>query len=79
MMKERIKSILLVARQFMNTCSENLSIELVTTVFEANIGILVTLLSPSGPKELMNLLKSFEICCYSFRFVVSIKKIFVET
>lgn len=78
--KERIKPFLLVVHQFMSTCSEDLSIELVTLVFEANIGVLVTLLSSVGLRELMKVLKSFEICCNSYSFVLGIKKIlFLET
>ncbi|XP_060856127.1 uncharacterized protein LOC132933869 [Metopolophium dirhodum] len=64
-MRERIKAMLLVARQFMSTCLEELSIEFVTSIFEGMIDTSATLLSPVDLTELMKLLKNYKICCDS--------------
>ncbi|XP_060854884.1 uncharacterized protein LOC132932512 [Metopolophium dirhodum] len=64
-MREKIKAMLLVARPFMSTCFEELSIDFVTSIFEAMIDTSATLLSPVDLTELMKLLKSYKLCCDS--------------
>ncbi|XP_060859912.1 uncharacterized protein LOC132937099 [Metopolophium dirhodum] len=61
-MREKIKAMLLVARPFMSTCFEELSIDFVTSIFEAMIDTSATLLSPVDLTELMKLLKSYKLC-----------------